>query len=246
MLASGSHLSKSIPTRSSTISRRSKVRNFASSSLLSNHYQTLDVPHNATKSQIKTSFYKMSKQHHPDVSDDPMSKAKFQAASEAYSILGDDRKRRAYDRELATGSSSVRRSHSHAPGHEYPYSQATYEGRRRGASYAWERQHPHQSHTYTHQTHSAYNRPPPGYRAHGTGPNPYTYAHNSHAQAQYPHNPFASPYVRRATGTKKGEKDWQTAEDRARNVSGFWRAVQVFGIVMIVATVGGGFTASAT
>ncbi|KZT30156.1 DnaJ-domain-containing protein [Neolentinus lepideus HHB14362 ss-1] len=216
----------------------SRVRNFASSSRRSTHYRTLDIPHNATKSQIKTSFYKMSKLHHPDVSDDSSSKAKFQAASEAYSILGDDRKRRAYDRELAAGASSARRTSGGPTASHYPYSQAAYEGRRRGATYAWERHHRPQS---------ASHHPPPGYRGYDPGRSGYSHTqtqHNSHAQAQYPHNPFASPYVRRATGTKK--EDWQTAEDRVRSVSGFWRFIQVLGVVLTVTTVGGGFTANAT
>ncbi|KAI0349266.1 DnaJ-domain-containing protein [Trametes cingulata] len=70
-------------------------------STLRGHYQTLDIPKNATRNQIKASLYKLSKKYHPDVNDDPNAKEKFQAVSEAYGILGDERKQRAYDRSLA-------------------------------------------------------------------------------------------------------------------------------------------------
>ncbi|KAF9236050.1 hypothetical protein BU15DRAFT_77359 [Melanogaster broomeanus] len=68
------------------------------------HYATLAVPRNATKAQIKTSYYRLSKTYHPDVAQDNAAKAKFIAASEAYAVLGDERKRREYDR--TSGSSS--------------------------------------------------------------------------------------------------------------------------------------------
>ncbi|KAG8894792.1 hypothetical protein FRB99_000983, partial [Tulasnella sp. 403] len=51
----------------------------------------------ATKREIKTSFYKLSKELHPDRNPDAdeASREKYLAASEAYTILVDDRRRRA-------------------------------------------------------------------------------------------------------------------------------------------------------
>ncbi|TFK51293.1 DnaJ-domain-containing protein [Heliocybe sulcata] len=221
-------LSKSIPRR------KVSIRNFTTSARRSNHYQTLGIPHHATKSQIKTSFYKLSKVHHPDVSNDPGSKAKFQAASDAYATLGDDRKRRAYDRELETRTSAARRTAGYSATAHHPYSQAAYEGRRRGATHAWERPHRPQA-TY---------RPPPG-RHYDPGHSAYTNPqYNSHAHAQYPYNPSNSPYVRRATGTRVD--DWRSKEDREqeRGAINYPRFILLTAILLAASTVGESFTAS--
>ncbi|KAJ0163163.1 Mitochonrial uncharacterized protein [Colletotrichum tanaceti] len=75
-----------------------------------NHYDTLKVAHDASPSDIKKSFYALSKTHHPDHNrDDPHASRKFHAIAEAYSVLGTPAKRAAYDRSLPSSSS--------APGH---------------------------------------------------------------------------------------------------------------------------------
>ncbi|KAK2003313.1 DnaJ-domain-containing protein, partial [Colletotrichum falcatum] len=70
-----------------------------------NHYETLKVAHDASPSDIKKSFYALSKTHHPDHNrDDPNASRKFHAIAEAYSVLGTPAKRAAYDRSLPTSS----------------------------------------------------------------------------------------------------------------------------------------------
>ncbi|XP_066245601.1 protein tumorous imaginal discs, mitochondrial-like isoform X1 [Euwallacea similis] len=62
------------------------------------YYELLGVGRNASSAEIKKAYYKLAKKYHPDVNkDDPQAQKKFQEASEAYEILGDDAKRKQYD-----------------------------------------------------------------------------------------------------------------------------------------------------
>lgn len=65
-----------------------------------NHYETLKVKHNATQEEIKSSYYKLSKQYHPDVNNEEGAKKKFRDISEAYEIVGNYKFRRQYDRGM--------------------------------------------------------------------------------------------------------------------------------------------------
>ncbi|KAI0791593.1 DnaJ domain-containing protein [Irpex lacteus] len=210
-----------------------RTRHFHGSSSTRDHYDTLSIPHDATKSQIKSSFYKLSKLYHPDVTTDPGAKEKFQRVSEAYATLGDDRKRRAYDRSLTSGGSGL---HRHAapssayPGTHWAHGHDPGVRRKPGATHAWQK----------------HNAP-------GTGPywkgqprsSPYTHPR---ASPEFHQDPFESPHVRRATGHNTNNARYRhglSAADKMNHVSSFWRAVQIIGVVMFVATVGGGFSASA-
>ncbi|MGE5540906.1 MAG: molecular chaperone DnaJ [Bacillota bacterium] len=59
-----------------------------------NYYEVLGVDKKASKDDIKKAFRKLAQTHHPDKGGD---EAKFKEITEAYSVLGDDRKRREYD-----------------------------------------------------------------------------------------------------------------------------------------------------
>jgi molecular chaperone DnaJ len=60
-----------------------------------NYYEILGVEKGASKDDIKKAFRKLAHQHHPDKkTGDPQ---KFKEASEAYTVLSDDKKRAEYD-----------------------------------------------------------------------------------------------------------------------------------------------------
>lgn len=62
------------------------------------YYEVLGVPRGATQKEIQSSYRKLARKWHPDVNRDPGAEAKFKEISEAYEVLKDDEKRRAYDR----------------------------------------------------------------------------------------------------------------------------------------------------
>jgi DnaJ-class molecular chaperone len=60
-------------------------------------YKTLGVSKNATESEIKKAYRKLSLEYHPDKNDSSDAVEKFQKINEAYETLGDPDKRRIYD-----------------------------------------------------------------------------------------------------------------------------------------------------
>jgi DnaJ-class molecular chaperone len=60
-------------------------------------YALLGVPRNASADDIRKAYRKLALKHHPDVSDAPDAAARFAEIQEAYDVLMDDEKRRAYD-----------------------------------------------------------------------------------------------------------------------------------------------------
>jgi DnaJ-class molecular chaperone len=61
-------------------------------------YAVLGVQKSADLAEIKKVFRKLAKKYHPDQSKDPKAKEKFAELNAAYEILGDDKKRAAFDR----------------------------------------------------------------------------------------------------------------------------------------------------
>jgi len=62
-------------------------------------YQILGVAKDAPQADVKKAFRKLAKQHHPDQNpNDPKAQAKFAEVNSAYEILGDEKKRGAFDR----------------------------------------------------------------------------------------------------------------------------------------------------
>ncbi len=97
-------------------------------------YIVLGVPKSASAAEIKSAFRKLAKKFHPDQSKELKAKEKFAEIGSAYEILGDEKKRGAFDRGeidaegkprhpgfegFAHGAGAGRRAHAGAgPGFE--------------------------------------------------------------------------------------------------------------------------------
>jgi DnaJ-class molecular chaperone len=61
-------------------------------------YEVLGLAKSASAAEIKSSFRKLAKKYHPDQSKEPKAKEKFAEIGSAYEIVGDEKKRQAFDR----------------------------------------------------------------------------------------------------------------------------------------------------
>ena len=65
------------------------------------YYEVLGVPRSAAAKEIKTAYWKLAREHHPDLyQGDAKQNAEeqFKRINEAYEVLGDAEKREKYDR----------------------------------------------------------------------------------------------------------------------------------------------------
>ncbi|MBS1771496.1 MAG: J domain-containing protein [Bacteroidetes bacterium] len=70
-----------------------------SSAQIKDHYRILEVAPNATADDIKKAYRALAMQYHPDTNANEYAAAHFRDIAEAYSILGNEHKRRKYDEE---------------------------------------------------------------------------------------------------------------------------------------------------
>lgn len=88
------------------------------------YYDVLGVARNATADEIRTSYRRLAKEHHPDRNPDNRAEAeeRFKELSEAYEVLADDNRRRVYDsyghegvsRQFGPGGFDFQRDFTHA------------------------------------------------------------------------------------------------------------------------------------
>ncbi len=67
-------------------------------SLMRDPYEILGLAKSASAGDIKSAYRRLAKKYHPDQSKEPRAKDRFAEIGSAYEILGDEKKRGAYDR----------------------------------------------------------------------------------------------------------------------------------------------------
>lgn len=76
--------------------------------LTDDFYKTLDVSEDASESDIKKAYRKLSRKYHPDLNpDDKQAEKKFKEISEAYDVLSDKKQREEYDQIRRYGASGM-------------------------------------------------------------------------------------------------------------------------------------------
>ncbi|KYM98316.1 Chaperone protein dnaJ 2 [Cyphomyrmex costatus] len=83
----------------STKSQLSRLYSTRQRTNLKNHYDTLNINPHATQNEVKSAYYKLTLQYHPDKNKSEYAKQKFQDISEAYKVLSNYEQRKIYDQD---------------------------------------------------------------------------------------------------------------------------------------------------
>ena len=84
---------------------------------MNDYYQDLGVGRSASAEDIKRAYHRLARKLHPDVNVEADAEDRFKKVSQAYDVLSDAEKRRAYDAGSDPyGGASRRRTARHRPG----------------------------------------------------------------------------------------------------------------------------------
>lgn len=87
-----------------------------------NYYDILGVPKGATERQIKKAFHRLAMKFHPDKNKSPDAEVRFREIAEAYEVLSDESRRRAYDRSGGSAYMGETQNGQQRPGAHQPFS----------------------------------------------------------------------------------------------------------------------------
>ena len=97
------------------------------------YYSILGVSKGASSEEIKKAYKNLAKKYHPDINKEPEAEAKFKEINEAFSVLGDQKKREQFDRfGTAEGFQGFDQSGGFGFDFDDILSQFGFGGRRRG------------------------------------------------------------------------------------------------------------------